>query len=146
MRVSDILSAKGDKVVTAKDSLPLSAALEGLAAANIGALVVEDAHGALAGLFSEREAVAALARHGAGALRRPLREVMVVRPATVEEADVVVHAMTVMTERRARHLPVLADGRLVGIVSLGDLVKARLSEKVEENLVLPDLARWNRAA
>ena len=146
MRVQDILAHKGDRVVAVSEAAGLAQALRMMSEARIGALVVEDARGALTGVLSEREVVAALARRGAAALGRPVREAMVAAPATVGPQDAVTHAMAVMTERRARHLPVVSGGRVVGLLSTGDVVKSRLSEKTDEARVLQDLARWRRAA
>jgi CBS domain-containing protein len=145
MLVSHILADKGDLVMTILDTAPLAAAAKALADEHIGALVVTDASGRLAGVVSEREVVRALARHGAAALNRRVREVMAAAT-TVQPQDSVRHVMTIMTERRARHLPVVNGTRVVGLLSIGDVIKSRLSEKEAENRVLQDIARWPHAA
>ena len=146
MRVSDILKDKGDRVITVRETMPLSAAVRILHDERIGALVIDDNAGGLLGVVSEREVVSALAQLGAVALHRPLREIMINRALSVAPADPVLHAMRVMTEQRARHLPVVEAGKVVGLLSLGDVVKSRLAEKQQENLVLQDMARWPHAA
>jgi len=145
MLVSHILADKGDLVMTILDSAPLATAAKTLADEHIGVLVVVETTGRLAGVVSEREIVLAVARYGAGALVRRVRDVMV-DALTVRPEDSVRQAMVVMTERRARHLPVVSDGRVVGLLSIGDVIKSRLSEKEAENQVLQDIARWSRAA
>lgn len=146
MRVSDILKQKGDRVVAVSHASSLQAALKMMAEARIGALVVNDAQGGLAGVLSEREVVTALALWGAPALQHTAGEVMTDDAVTIGPADPVLQAMALMTERRARHLPVMENGRVVGLLSIGDVVKSRLSEKVQENAVLQDIARWPHAA
>ena len=145
MLVSNILKAKGDMVITVLQTAPLFAVAKTLADERIGALVVVDAAGDLVGVVSEREVVQTLARSGAGALNRQVSDVMVAA-ATVGPQETVRHAMSVMTERRARHLPVVEDGRVIGLLSIGDVIKSRLSEKEVENQVLQDIARWPHAA
>ena len=146
MIVSDILKAKGDGVVTIVDSAPLATAIGIMSASMIGALVVEDAAGTLVGLLSERDVIVASARWAGGTGARLVCDAMTAHPLLVAPADPVRQVMTRMTERRARHAPVLTNGRLVGILSIGDILKSRLEEKTQETLVLRDIARWPRAA
>ena len=97
----------------------------------IGAvLVVED--GAILGIVSERDIVAGLHLHGPAVLDTAAREVMTAPVITAEPATTIVAAMGVMTDRRVRHLPVVAEGRLVGLVSIGDLVKQRIADAEHE--------------
>jgi CBS domain-containing protein len=145
MLVSHVLKEKGDSVVTVQDSAPLMAVATAMTERRIGALVVTDDRGAMTGVISEREVVTALARHQAGALRCHVRDIAV-RAVTVAPGDSVRQAMAAMTEHRARHLLVLEDGRVVGLLSVGDVIKSRLSEKEVENQVLQDIARLKRAA
>ena len=145
MLVSHILKAKGDLVITVLVTAPLFAVAKTLADKRIGALVVVNKPGVLVGVVSEREVVGALARYGAGALNRQVSDVMVVA-ATVGPHETVRHAMGVMTEQRVRHLPVVEDGRVIGLLSIGDVIKSRLTEKEAENQVLQDIARWPHAA
>lgn len=146
MIVADILKAKGDQVVTISETAPLATAIGIMSASMIGALVIEDAAGRLVGLLGERDAIVAVARFGGGAGARPVRDVMRAAPLTVAPSDPVMRVMARMTEQRARHAPVVAAGRLVGILSIGDILKSRLEEKTQEALVLQDIARWPRAA
>lgn len=97
-----------------------------LASRRIGALPVEDAGTAVAGIFSERDVLYCLQAHGADALRMKVRDVMTAPVITVSPSDSVLHALGLMTRRRIRHLPVVEDGRMIAFVSIGDLVKQRL--------------------
>jgi len=145
MLVSHVLKEKGDSVVTVRDSAPLMAVVLAMTERRIGALVVTDDRGAITGVVSEREVVMSLARHQAGALRCRVRDIAI-KAVTVAAGDPVRLAMAAMTEHRARHLLVLEDGGVVGLLSVGDVIKSRLSEKEVENQVLQDLARMTRAA
>lgn len=145
MIVAHILNKKGDLVITVMESAPLFAVAKTLADEQIGALVVVSRAGQLVGVVSEREVVGALARFGPGALHLPVRELMA-SPVTVNPSDPVRYAMQVMTQRRARHLPVVDDAGVVGLLSLGDVVKSRLSKKQDDARDLQDLARWPYAA
>lgn len=112
----------------------------------IGALVVVGSDGQLLGTLSEREIVGALARRGKAALDLRVADLMLRTPPAVAPTDGVREAMQIMTERRVRHLPVILDRSVVGLISIGDTVKARLSEKMAENSVLQDIARWSTPA
>ena len=94
----------------------------------VGALVVTDAGAALVGIFSERDAVRALATMGAKALDVTVAELMTSDVTVCDETTTVTYLMGLMTERRIRHVPVVHDGNLVGLVSIGDVVKARFDE------------------
>ena len=111
----------------------------------VGALVVVSPAGQLEGVVSEREIVGALAQRAEAALDLRVSDLMLADRPTLAPTDTVRDAMTIMTERRVRHLPVVSEGAVVGLVSIGDTVKARLSEKITENLVLQDIARWPAA-
>ncbi len=102
----------------------------------VGALVVEDSGGALAGIVSERDIVRSLAAHGASALDLPVSRVMTSDVITTVESATVQSVMSEMTEGRFRHLPVMDQGRLAGIVSIGDVVKHRLAEMEDEQQAL----------
>lgn len=145
MLISNILERKGGEVVAVGAATPLATAIGTMSGASIGALVVEGGAGRLVGMLSEREVLQAIVRRGAGALLRPLAEAMVSEPPVVTSQTEVRRAIAIMTERRTRHLPVVDDGRTVGLVSLGDVVKLRLDEKELENAVLLDMARWRQA-
>ncbi len=141
MSISDVLHGKGNQVVKvgAKDTV-LSAIIK-LANHKIGAVVVEDQWMRPAGIFSERDFVNATAEHGAQALTFPVERLMSTRIISCRLTDKVETAMSAMTLAKIRHLPVIDDGQLVGIVSIGDLVKHRLDEKALEANVLLDIAR-----
>lgn len=128
MNVDAILRGKGRVVATIRPDQTISAALNGLCERNIGALVVSDDGDRVDGIISERDIVHGLADHGNALLSLSVAEVMTRRVTTCDPADSVADLMAEMTNRRIRHLPVVQDGRLVGIVSIGDLVKNRLDE------------------
>ena len=98
----------------------------------------EDGRAAVAGIFSERDVTYCLAREGAAALNRPLAEVMTTPVQTVAPADAVIAALSLMTRRRIRHLPVVEAGTIVGIVSIGDLVKYRIDRIEAEARAMRD--------
>src|SRR5580700_9347047 len=139
MRVQDVVGAKGDAVITVVETIRLIQAARVMHARSIGALVVVTPEGELRGVLSEREVIRALARCGAAAVDLRVADLMLRNPPAVAPTDGVREAMRIMTEQRVRHLPVIRDGSVVGLISLGDTVKARLSEKIAENLVLQDI-------
>lgn len=141
MVVSEILSGKGAGVITATSDQAVWAVLRKFRTHGIGAVVVTDADGHLLGLFTERDVVNGLLAQGKRLLDKPVREVMSTAVHTCAPDDSVAHVMQVMTERRTRHLPVLEDGELVGIISIGDLVKLRNDELEYENRILRDITR-----
>jgi CBS domain-containing protein len=135
MNVATILKAKGTDVVTASPIISLGEAARLLTSRRIGAVVVMHGQQVL-GILSEREIVKAVAVSGAEALDRPVRDVMTSRVVTCDLNDSVDELMDAMTEGRFRHLPVVHDGELVGIVSIGDVVKHRIAETVMETEAL----------
>jgi CBS domain-containing protein len=102
---------------------------------------VRDYQGRLLGLVSERDLALAIATHGNALFRIRLGELMSTHPPTASPHDAVRDVTRIMTDQRARHLPVVDGERVVGLISIGDLLKARLAEKTEENAVLLDLTR-----
>jgi CBS domain-containing protein len=110
-------------------------------AQRVGAIIVRDDQGRLLGLVSERDLALAIAMHGAALFRIRLSDLMSTHAPTAHPGDAVRDVTRVMTDRRARHVPVIDDERVVGVVSIGDLLKARLAEKTQENAVLLDLTR-----
>jgi CBS domain-containing protein len=142
MRVQDVVKTKGDDVITVAETVIVKQAVRVMQARAIGALVVLASSGQLKGVISEREIIVALGRHGKAALDLRASDVMLPDCPSVAPTDSVRDAMTIMTEQRVRHLPVVLGGSVVGLISIGDTVKARLSEKIAENLVLQDIARW----
>ncbi len=141
MSIADILQDKGNKVVRATQTDTVLSAVGKLARHRIGVVVVEDARMRPVGMFSERDFVNATSEHGAAALTMPLERLMSMPIISCRPTDRVEAAMAQMTRSKIRHLPVIDEGRLAGIVSLGDLVKHRLDEKELEADVLLDLSR-----
>jgi len=141
MNVKTILAVKGRDVIGVERTEPLSAAVQLLAKHRIGALVVFIARGGLAGILSERDIVRALAEHGAGALEKEVRYFMTPNVETCTENDTVADLMERMTEGKFRHLPVLVNARVAGIVSIGDIVKQRVEEIEREGEALRDYIR-----
>jgi CBS domain-containing protein len=127
MRIADVLRNKGAAVVTINSSATVQQLLAGLAEKNIGAMVVVDAEGVV-GIVSERDVVRQLHTHGAGALTRPVGTIMTSTVAICAKSDTVDAISALMTENRVRHVPVLDGKQLIGIVSIGDVVKTRMEE------------------
>lgn len=128
MNVETILRSKGGRVTTIRSDATIADAVEALRQHGIGALVVSDGDGSVDGILSERDIVAALADDGALLLSRPVAEVMTRAVLTCEPQDTVAELMAEMTNRRIRHFPVVENGKLCGIISIGDVVKSRLDE------------------
>lgn len=128
MIVKQILSDKGSDVFTlALDASGLDA-VDALGKFNIGALIVATPDKVIKGIVSERDIVRALARDGYEALKKPITDLMTASVRTCTEEASVPQVMALMTEGRFRHLPVERDGKLVGLVSIGDIVKRRIAE------------------
>jgi CBS domain-containing protein len=128
MNVAAILKQKGRAVTTAPPTVTLLDVANKLAAKRIGAIVVIGARGEVAGIISERDIIRALAEDGASCLSRPVSETMTRQVVTCRETDTLEELMAMMTARRFRHLPVVTDGALVGIISIGDVVKHHVAE------------------
>jgi CBS domain-containing protein len=128
MNVETILRNKGRRVSTIRSDATIADAVEMLRMNGIGALVVSDDGEGVDGILSERDIVFALADDGAALLSQPVSEVMSRAVVTCQPHDSVAELMAEMTNRRIRHFPVVEDGRLCGIVSIGDVVKNRLDE------------------
>jgi len=141
MNVKHILSIKGHDVLTIEPAATLAAAVKMLAERRVGALVVTGAGGRIAGIISERDIVRALGENGTAVLSSPVSETMTRKVATCEENDTIVEIMEQMTAGKFRHVPVEDHGRVVGIVSIGDVVKARLGELQQEQDALRDYIR-----
>ena len=138
MTVKAILSAKGSDVLTIEPTANVAAAAKLLAERKIGALVVTGADRRVIGIVSERDLVQDLAAHGAAALDLPLTDVMTRKVTTCNVTDTISSVMEKMTAGKFRHLPVVDQGRLSGIISIGDVVKYRLSEMEREQSALRD--------
>lgn len=140
MHISDILGHKGSEVITILSSETLDGAAKKLTEHRIGALVVRDRKGRIVGMLSERDVVVALATHGAAAMALPIGDAMTPEVITCRPGDAVRDIMAVITVKRIRHIPVVEGDRLLGLVSIGDLLKSRLDEKELELNMLRDLS------
>ena len=127
MRISDVLRNKGASVATITPETSVSGLLTELSVHNIGAMVVVSPDG-VAGIVSERDVVRKLHELGTEILHRPVSEIMTTVVATCTPEDSVDSLSALMTENRVRHVPVVVNGRLAGIVSIGDVVKTRMEE------------------
>lgn len=125
MTIAAVLGTKGGEVATIDADATLCEAAAELARRRIGALLVTEG-GRIAGIISERDLIGCMAEHQSELLERRVAEAMTVDVLTVEPETPVLAALALMTNRRVRHLPVTEDGALVGIVSIGDLVKYRM--------------------
>jgi CBS domain-containing protein len=128
MTVGRILERKGYGLETAPPATKVAAISHQLNEQGIGAIVIVDDGGGMKGIVSERDIVRALAKHGAAALEWPAHEIMTVNVITGTEEEPVNEIMRLMTESKFRHVPITRDGKLVGLVSIGDLVKHRITE------------------
>ena len=144
MTIESILKRKGTDVTTIAPEASIKRAADWLSAKNIGALVVVTSENAVLGLISEREIVHAFSRYGETTASMPVKEIMRHGVTTVSPDDSVNRVMNLMTHQRVRHMPVLRDGKLVGIVSIGDVVKHRLEDLELETSVLRDVYHASR--
>ena len=138
MTVKTILASKGTDVVTIEPTATLEVAIASLHARRIGALVVLGADQRIVGIVSERDIVRALSERGSQVLHEPLSQVMTRAVVTCAESDSVSEIMERMTNGKFRHVPVLNEDRLVGIISIGDVVKHRLTQMEREQEALRD--------
>lgn len=141
MNVKAILAAKGGDVICIEPTATLRAAAQLLSKHHIGAVVISGAGGHLAGILSERDIVRVIAEHGAEALALPVGQVMTREVVTAGEDESVAGIMERMTSRKFRHLPVVSGGKLIGLVSIGDVVKQRVEEIERESEALRDYIR-----
>lgn len=132
MLVKQILGEKGRDVVTISSEATLSEAARLLAQRRIGAVVVRDGRDGVAGILSERDIICALADQSVNALAQSVAQHMTRKVTTCRETDAIDGLMELMTRKRFRHVPVLENGKLAGIVSIGDIVKSRIAETVAE--------------
>lgn len=138
MSVAHILKEKGSEVVSIASDASIAEAVDLLARHRIGALIVSDGRGAVAGILSERDIVRGLARDGEALLAERVDEVMTREVVTTSPGEGIGRVRELMTQGRFRHLPVIEDGRLVGVVSIGDVVKHRIREAELEASALKD--------
>jgi CBS domain-containing protein len=144
MFAHEILGRKGSDVATVTPESSIAAAIGMLRDHNVGALVVSADGRAVAGIISERDVVRHLADEGAAVLDRQVSELMNTDVAACSPDDHVDALMNLMTERRIRHLPVLVDGALAGLVSIGDIVKSRVDELEAAEKQLVEYIRTGR--
>jgi CBS domain-containing protein len=144
VRISGLLREKGDFVATVAPGATVREVLAGLAEHGVGALVVTADGEHIDGIVSERDVVRALHHEGTSVLEQPVTAVMTAEVATCAPDHEVDSLMAVMTERRFRHVPVVVDDRLAGIVSIGDVVKHRVHELEHENLALVEYIQSGR--
>jgi CBS domain-containing protein len=136
MFVSDILAQKGGLVFTVTPGTSVAQLSQQLSTRRVGSVLVLDGEGSVAGIVSERDLVRALASHGAKSMELEARQVMTRDVVTCDPDDSIDQVMEVMTRGRFRHLPVVRHGELLGLVSIGDVVKARLEETRHETEAL----------
>ncbi len=140
MKVAEILTQKGQNVISVRPTESIETLAHRLRLARIGAMVVLGEGGALDGIISERDIIHGIAEHGAHCLELTVADLMTTRVLTCTPDDNVTRIARTMTESRIRHLPVVEGGNLVGVVSVGDVVKNRLEEMSLEASVLRDIA------
>ena len=138
MRITDLLRVKGTRVVTITPDTTVRQLLAVLAEHGIGAVVVSADGTSIDGIASERDIVRAFAKRGAAAMSEPVTAIYTAEVHTVTPDTQIEEVMRMMTERRIRHAPVVLDGNLRGIVSIGDVVKNRIDELETERAALTD--------
>ncbi|MGB6561154.1 MAG: CBS domain-containing protein [Candidatus Binataceae bacterium] len=131
-KVSAVLESKGRKVVTVAPRDTVASLVKVLSVNRIGAAPVVSGDGRLAGIISERDVIRGMAQHGDSVTALPVERLMTTEVRTCSPEDAIVELMEVMTLQRIRHLPVVRNGALEGIVSIGDVVKQRLAEAQSE--------------
>jgi CBS domain-containing protein len=138
MLIGQILAGKSSNIVTTAPDATIAEIARLLKQHRIGAVVVTEPDGKLCGIISERDLAKGLADHGARLLEMRVRQLMTAEVVTCSPGDTLEQLMHTMTEKRFRHLPVVKDGKLVGIISIGDVVKYRLQELEAETHLLQD--------
>ncbi|PQA88920.1 CBS domain-containing protein [Hyphococcus luteus] len=138
MKVEQILRLKGTDIFAVRPDDSIAEAVGVLNDKNIGAVVVRDGDGGVVGILSERDVVRRLGKHGANAMTMRVSECMTEDLHTCEAETSVDELMTMMTERRVRHLPVTNGGHVVGVVSIGDVVKRKIEEAEQEAAALKE--------
>lgn len=128
MTVASMLSEKGRAVFTILPQTAMSKVIDELALRKIGAIVVTEADGSVCGIVSERDVVREIASGGPAVLEQPISNCMTKKVVSCKESDTVDQVMGVMTDHRFRHMPVITDGHLVGIISIGDVVKRKIEQ------------------
>jgi CBS domain-containing protein len=136
MTVATIIASKGRDVASAAPHRTLSEIAQILASRRIGALLIMGSDGDLKGIISERDVVRAIAKSGPSALDEPVSQHMTTRVVTCEENDLISDVMSEMTRGRFRHMPVVNGKRVVGVISIGDVVKQRIAEAESESRLM----------
>jgi CBS domain-containing protein len=136
MMVANILKDKGSSVATARPDTTVAEVAAKLAAKKIGAVVIVGADGQVSGILSERDIIRAIAQRGAAALNQQATDIMTHQVTTCTSADTLDHLMVTMTSGRFRHVPVVENDALVGIISIGDVVKRHIAEVETEAAAL----------
>ena len=136
MQISAVLKSKGSSVATITRDATVASAVAEMARLNVGALVVSSDGAAVEGIISERDVTRALGSFGGELLEKPVSAIMTSEVRTVSPDDEVESVAIMMTEHRLRHFPVLKDGALAGIVSIGDVVKSRIEELEQDREAL----------
>ena len=140
MKVADILRTKGSDVMTVKPTETIETLAHRLRLERVGAMIVSQEANSLDGIISERDVVHGLAAHGNDLLSKPVSELMTRSVVTCSSEDTIADVAKKMTQGRFRHLPVVDSGRLIGVISVGDVVKNRMDEIQLEANVLRDYA------
>jgi CBS domain-containing protein len=138
MTVASILKQKPDRLISVSDTASIADVAATLTRENIGAVPVLDAKGEMIGIFSERDVVRQIAREGVAVLSRAVATTMTRDVICCAPEDTVESTMALMTARRFRHLPVRSDGRIIGMISIGDVVKRRVEDAEREAASLRD--------
>ncbi|MEL6361492.1 MAG: CBS domain-containing protein [Pseudomonadota bacterium] len=138
MKVEQILHSKGVDVFAVNESDTVRSAIDVLGEKNIGAVVVKAGNGQVAGILSERDVVRQLRQEGPALFEKPVTACMTADPFTCSRQTSVNDLMVEMTNKRVRHMPVVEDGTLVGLVSIGDVVKRKIEEAEREAAELKD--------
>ena len=136
MTIGSILAQKGRSVTTIQPSRTLRDLIDVLVAKHIGAVIIADADGSMHGIISERDVVRAIAKHGCDALDDLVTDYMTRDVVTTSEAETVISAVQKMSKGRFRHMPVVEDGRIAGMISTGDAIKYRLEQMEQEQSAL----------
>jgi CBS domain-containing protein len=132
MRLSDVLDLKGRETVVTRAEVTTAEAVKAMCDKHVGAIVVTDAAGKIAGILTERDILRRFAEHGAKLGDIPVSRIMTREVETAGPDARLDDVLATMTRKRFRHMPVVKGGKLVGLISIGDLVKANLREKVQE--------------
>jgi len=144
VHVAGLLKSKGDEVATVAPSATIGVVVAALAERRVGALVVSDDGARIDGIVSERDVVRALAEHGSALLDHEVATIMTSEVVTCDPSTTVDELSTLMTEGRYRHVPVVVEGSLSGIVSIGDVVKSHISELEQEKQTLHEYISQGR--